>query len=187
MSVTRAETLLDAAFLEDWVGRYAAAWERLRDHRDPEPLLSMYTADVRYHDPGSPVDLLGHDAVRAFLRTIVRAFPDISYVVLDSAYPSPTGPRAMVPFRMTFTMLGDLPTHRVAPTGASMTVEGVTTWEFAGPLARRYATYFDNWDVATQLGIVPDPATVLGRVMSGAQHARAAIQRRAAARRRARR
>jgi steroid delta-isomerase-like uncharacterized protein len=169
---------MDRAFLDDFVARYAEGWVQARDEGDMEGIIRLYTDDVDYHDPGSPEPIRGHEQLRAFLRELFVAFPDLTIDVTEPVYPSANRPRALLPFRMQFTMTGPWKAHNVAPTGRHCMVEGVTAWTFRGELASSYATYFDAWSIARQLGIVPPPDTLSGLIMARAQAVQARFQRR---------
>ncbi len=165
-------------FADDWLARYADAWVSLRDRHDVEPLVAMYTPDVRYVDPGAPGPIHGHAELRSFLHELYVAFPDMTIDPLEPCYLSQSEPRALVRFRMSFKMTGPFPSRGLAPTNRRLAIEGVTEWIFRDGLACFYGTRFDGWNVAQQLGFVPAPDTLGYRLFTAAQRAQAFLQRR---------
>ncbi len=130
---------LDWAFLEDWGGRFAAAW----NEHDPEAVVALCAADVRWSDPalpGSPSS--GQQAVRDFAAFTFAAFPDFRVEERDSVLVSWTEPMALCPYRMTGT---------VAAGAARMEVDGIDRWTFRDGLLCRYDTYYDHAEMMGQV------------------------------------
>jgi len=162
---------LDHEFVGEWSVRYLAAWNAL----DANTVASLCTDDVVWKDPAAPVPIVGRDGVHEFVRTTATAFPD--FHVAETAPPCALPGQAIVlsPYRMTGTMLG--PMERFAPTGATLSVEGVDKWTFRGELLCALTTYYDSLEVARQLGIMPPVGSGVERMMIRLQHVQARIQR----------
>jgi predicted ester cyclase len=180
-TAVHAGTGVGAAFLEDWAARYLAVWLA----HDVEGIVAMCTEDVIWDDPALPETYHGHDGLRRFIEAVFSCFPDVEIEELEPAYTSPTGPRALAPYRFTATMLGPWEPTDLAPTGRRVSFEGIDQWEFRGDRMCRYDTKYDLLGVARQMGVIPPQGSAGDRVMARVQHLQARFQRRRAARSRA--
>src|SRR3954451_12379087 len=164
--------------LEDFDRRWLAAWNDL----DVEALVAMCAPDVVYDDPALAAPARGRDEVRAFFQTIAIAYPDLKIEVSSPPLPVPGSAVALCRYRLTATMTGAFAPANFAPTGATMTLEGVDEWTFEDGLLSHYRTYYDTVGVARELGILPAAGSRAERVMARLQHVKARGQRRRAGR-----
>jgi SnoaL-like domain len=170
---------LDREFVEDWARRYLDAWNA----HEPDAVASLCTEDVIWTDPSLAGPAHGRAGVCAFVQATARTFPDFHVEESEPPLLSAIDPRALGPYRLSATMLGDWEASNFAATGAHITVVGVDEWTFRGELMCNYASYYDTLDLARQLGILPAAGSTVEQLMARLQHGRARIQRRHARRR----
>jgi ketosteroid isomerase-like protein len=162
-SPSPASTALDLPAVADFCERYRQAW----NSHDPARVLALATDDVLWEDPTIPGRRArGHHAVRGWLESLWRAFPDLRFAYLDASdapgdgvYLTPDRTRVAVPWRCTGTLRGALSPPGFAPTGAPMALDGVDLYSFRGPLVCRVRTLTDMYDAAGQLGLLPAPGS----------------------------
>jgi steroid delta-isomerase-like uncharacterized protein len=174
MTVADTTVRLDQAFVTEWAAKFLQAWNAL----DPEAVASLCTKDVLWSDPSTPHPLKGRDGVREFVDMTATALPDFHVTETAPLSHSPGASRVLSPYRMTGTMRG--PMNAFAPTGRTISVEGVDDWTFRDGLLCSYTSHYDTLDVARQLGIMPAAGSHAERLMMRLQHAQACIQRRRA-------
>ena len=111
----------------------------------------IYTADIAYHSPGSPV-IHGPEGMKLIAGVLYTAFPDMQYTIEDMIA---EGEKVAIRWTLTGTHDGDL--MGVPPTGVQVTFTGNTIIRFAGG---KYAELWSSWDARVmwlQLGINPPP------------------------------
>jgi predicted ester cyclase len=109
------------------------------------------TPDVQYEDPAAVEPLHGIEALEAHAGRVRAALPDLR--IEASAAAVGGGPFACVPWRVLGTQrghAGDLP-----PTGRFVVVHGLHYLELVDGLVRRARGFFDLYDAAIQLGLLP--------------------------------
>jgi hypothetical protein len=113
---------------------------------------SCCTPDVTYEDPVA-VDLLrGVEALDAHADRLRQAFPDLT--VEATAPPLFRGDHACVPWRALGTHQGDIG-QTLPATDRFMTIHGLHYLELIDGSVRRARGFFDLYDAATQLGLLP--------------------------------
>ena len=124
--------------------RWRAAWEG-------SGFESCCTPDVTYEDPVA-VDLLrGVEALDDHATGLRRAFPDLRLEA--TAPPLVRGAHACVPWRALGTHRSDIGT--LPATDRFVTVHGLHYLELTDGAVRRARGFFDLYDAATQLGLLP--------------------------------
>jgi len=123
------------------------AWNK----RDLDRVLSYLTEDVVWDDPAMQAPAEGHDAVRSFARTILKAFPDFHFMIRHPICIAADGSRCAVPWKITGTNLGVMNPPGFAATGRSVDFEGVDLLEFRGEQVCRVDTLFNPLIPAEQL------------------------------------
>jgi ketosteroid isomerase-like protein len=137
------------------------AWERAWSGRDPGGFESVCDPDVHYEDPLTPQPLHGVPAVAAHARRLWRAFPD--------ARVNSTGDRlandtfACAPCRLLGTHQGRL--GRIAPTGRALVVHAVVYAELRDERILRVRAFFDVYEAAVELGLLPRAGTAGERAL----------------------
>ena len=162
--------------LDAFGARYLAAWN---DH-DAAAMEDLVTADVVWEDPALPGPVQGVAAVQAFMRTAWVAFPDLRFDEPDPPHRTAGGDQVAWRWRMRGTMAGPIDPPGLAPTGRAMEIEGVDLWTMRDGRIARYRAFYDNNDVAVQLGIVPPPGSAGEKAMVALQRVQAAVMRRRA-------
>jgi hypothetical protein len=111
------------------------------------------TPDVSYEDPVATLPLRGVDALERHALTLRRAFPDM--VVEATAAPLSRDDHVCIPWRAAGTHredLGDL----LPATERFVTLHGLHYIELTDGEVRRARGFFDLYDAATQLGLLPE-------------------------------
>jgi predicted ester cyclase len=109
------------------------------------------TPDVAYEDPVATHPLRGVDALDRHAMGLRSAFPDLR--VEATAPPLGRGTHACVPWRALGTHHGDI--GALPATGRFVALHGVHYLELADGGVRRARGFFDLYDAATQLGLLP--------------------------------
>ena len=133
--------------LEALADRWSEAWAG----RGRGAFAACCTPDVAYEDPLAPEPLDGLDALRAHAERLRRAFPDLRV--------ERTGPRvgdehyACVPWRAAGTHRGSLAS--LPGSDRFVTLHGVHFVELADGRVRRAWGFFDLYEAAVELGLLP--------------------------------
>lgn len=146
---------LDQAFLRSFCAEWYAAWNA----QDYERVVAMCTDDVEWRDPTTPEPQFGRAALGRVMAMLARACPDYQFEELEPAYASPTHAKAIVRWRFTGTMTGELEPPGFAPTGRRIEVRGDDHWEFCGGLLCRCEVLYDLNAIGVHIGAAPAPGT----------------------------
>ncbi len=112
----------------------------------------LCTPDVHYEDPIAVEPLAGPAALDDHALLLRRAIPDLSIERISSALGD--GRHACVPWRLTGRHDGEL---EVLPaTGRELSLHGLHYLELSDGAVRRARGFFDLYDAATQLGLLPE-------------------------------
>jgi predicted ester cyclase len=135
-----------ASSIDALATRWRAAWV------DPRTgFAGCCTPDVQYEDPALVEPLYGLDALEAHVRRVRHTLPDLR--VEASATAIGGGGFGCVPWRALGTQRGHL--GELPPTGRFVVVHGLHYLELSDGLIRRVRGFFDLYDVAIQLGLLP--------------------------------
>jgi hypothetical protein len=110
------------------------------------------TPDVSYEDPLAVEPLRGPDALDAHARALRDAFPDLR--VEATSPPLGRDGNACFPWRLAATHSGDIGSL-VPATDRFVTLHGLHYVELSDGLVRRARGFFDLYDAAVQLGLLP--------------------------------
>jgi hypothetical protein len=110
------------------------------------------TPDVSYEDPVAVDPLRGVEALDRHAAHLRGAFPDLR--VQPTAAPLLRGSHACFPWRAAGTHRGDLGTMLPA-TDRFVSLHGLHYVELIDGAVRRARGFFDLYDAATQLGLLP--------------------------------
>jgi SnoaL-like polyketide cyclase len=131
------------------VDRLAEQWRAAWGGAGFEPCC---TPDVTYEDPVA-VDLLrGVEALDDYATALRSAFPDLK--VEATSPPLYRGAHACIPWRALGTHRGDIG-QMVPATDRFVTIHGLHYLELTDGCVRRARGFFDLYDAATQLGLLP--------------------------------
>ena len=138
-------TELERGALDALAEHWRAAWEG-------SGFEACCTPDVTYEDPVA-VDLLGGvDALDRHAVLLREAFPDLRLEATSP--PLFRGAHACVPWRALGTHRGDVG-QMVPATDRFVTIHGLHYLELTDGAVRRARGFFDLYDAAVQLGLLP--------------------------------
>ena len=123
----------------------------------------------------------GRDQVRAFVESVLRAFPDFHYQIREPICVAADGTRCAIPWRITATHTAPLVPPGFAPTGRHFCQDGIDLLEVRAGRVARIQTYFDPIAGAEQLLAItlrPPSGTVRERLLVFLQRLMAARARR---------
>lgn len=163
-----------AGGLRGFVDRYIAAWNGC----DTNAMAELITEDIVWADPALPEPARGIPAVQEFMRSSLRAFPDLRFEEPDPPALVATGDVALWAWCMQGTNRGAIDPPGFAPTKRAMRVEGVDHWTMRDGRIALYRAFYDMNDLARQLGIVPAPGGRAERGMVALQRLQARLARR---------
>ena len=138
------------------------AWERAWSGRDAaafEPVCDPH--DVHYEDPLTTDPLESPAAIAAHAQKLWGGFPD--------ARLQKTGPRlvengyAAAPMKLLATHTREL--YGLTPTNRFIIVHAIAYAELRDMRLHRIRVFFDLYDAATQLGVLPKPGTMGERAL----------------------
>lgn len=136
---------LERAEVEALGDRWAAAWIGEGGFAD------CCAADVSYEDPLAGIPLTGLPALEERSRTLLAAFPDARVERIAPALGR--GDHACVPWRLVGTHRGDM--AMLPATDRPLELHGLHYLELADGRIRRARGFFDLYDGAVQLGLLP--------------------------------
>ena len=128
-----------------------ALGERWRRGWAGEGFASSCTPDVRYEDPVAVDPLEGVQALDAHAAAVAAALPDLR--LESTAPPLARGSHACLPWRLAGTHKGDTPI--LPATNRFLVLHGLHYVELTDGLVRRARGFFDLYDAAVQLGLLP--------------------------------
>jgi hypothetical protein len=139
---------VSAALARSELDALAGRW---RDGWAGEGFEPCCTPDVGYEDPLAVEPLRGVQALEQHAAALRRAVPDLR--IEASSPPLSRGSHACVPWRLAGTHKGDTPV--LPATDRFVVVHGLHYVQLAGGLIRRARGFFDLYDLAVQLGLLP--------------------------------
>jgi predicted ester cyclase len=136
---------LERGALDELAARWRAGWQGAG-------FASCCTPDVSYEDPVAVDPLRGVDALDRHAVALRGAFPDLR--VEATAPPLGRGEHVCVPWRALGTHRGDIGSTLPA-TDRFVSLHGLHFLELVDGQVRRARGFFDLYDAATQLGLLP--------------------------------
>ena len=149
----------------EWVEEFAERWMATWNSHQPERLLELMTEDIVYEDSAWPRPMRGHADVREFLDFSWRAFPDMTFEVVDGPMLASDGPRAAFWWRGQATNTGPIEPPGLPATGKRVVFEGADFHEYRDGKVARLRIVFDTGDLFRQLGLLPEPGSAGERAM----------------------
>jgi hypothetical protein len=138
-------TELERGALDDLADRWRAGWRGAG-------FAPCCTPDVSYEDPVAVDPLRRVESLDRHAALLRGAFPDLR--VEATAPPLSRGEHICVPWRAAGTHRGDIGTSLPA-TDRFVSLHGLHYLELSDGLVRRARGFFDLYDAATQLGLLP--------------------------------
>ena len=129
----------------------AALWRQAWTSAEREAFAACCTARVRYEDPVAGEPLEGLDALAEHAGIYRDGFPDMR--IEETGQPVVEGDFACVPWRLAGTHRGSF--AGIPASGRFVIVQGMHYLELADGRVRRARGFFDLYDVAIQLGLLP--------------------------------
>lgn len=149
---TRAAEMPTTEWVEDFVGRWFAAW----NSHDVERVLELMTDDIVYVDSlraGEPMH--GHEEVREFIEQFWQGLPDYTVEPVEPPLIASDSPRASFRWRGKGKNTGSF-APGVPPTGKSFEHPGADFHEYRDGKVARLQILFDKLDPLRDLGLLPD-------------------------------
>ena len=137
---------LERGAVEALAEHWRAAWTGKRGFE------SCCTPDASYEDPVVLAPLRGPEALDEHARGLREAFPDLRVEATSPALGR--GDHACIPWRLVGTHRGEIGSMLPA-TNRFLTVTGLHYVELSDGLVRRARGFFDLYDTAVQLGLLP--------------------------------
>jgi SnoaL-like polyketide cyclase len=133
------------------------AWERAWSGRDPEAFAPLCDPeDVHYEDPLTPEPLESADAILRHAQRLWAGFPDAR--VQRTGERLTDGRYTAAPVKLLGTHTAEL--EGLTPTRRFIIVHGVIYAELRDGLLHRVRVFFDLYDAAVQLGVLPRSGTL---------------------------
>jgi steroid delta-isomerase-like uncharacterized protein len=127
----------------------ASAW--LHAWTGSEPFATCCTPDVQYEDPLAHEPLRGLDALEQHASRLRSALPDLR--IERTGRMLAEGQNACIPWRVAGTHKNG--TTALPATNRFLTLHGLHYVELSDGQIRRARGFYDLYDAATQLGILP--------------------------------
>jgi predicted ester cyclase len=135
---------LERGLVDELADRWRGGWQGAG-------FESCCTPDVSYEDPVATDPLRGVEALDHHAITLRAAFPDLRMEA--TAPPLGRGSHVCVPWRALGTHRGDI--GALPATDRFVTLHGLHYLELVDGSVRRARGFFDLYDAATQLGLLP--------------------------------
>ena len=130
---------------------FAARWRAAWGSADREGFAGLCSAGVSYEDPVTADPIEGIDALTRHAASFHDVFPDMR--IEPAGQSTAEGNFACVPWRMLGTHRGSI--AGIAGTGRFVVVHGVHYLELHDGRVSRGRGFFDLYDAAVQLGMLP--------------------------------
>jgi glyoxylase-like metal-dependent hydrolase (beta-lactamase superfamily II)/ketosteroid isomerase-like protein len=118
--------------------------------------------------------LVAPDGVRTFFETLIAAFPDLSFELIDA---TTYRERCAVRWRITGTFVGPGHFQGFVPNGARIDSHGCDLITVRDGLIVASEVFMDSGEIARQLGFLPPPASTAQRRMAQLTNVRTRLRR----------
>jgi steroid delta-isomerase-like uncharacterized protein len=133
-------------------------WEAAWCGRDPAAFAPLCDPAIQYEDPFVRAPLIGVDELAAHAERLWQVFPDVRVERAGERLADPAGHFVAAPCKLAGTHGGAL--DGLPPTRRFVVVHGVVWCELRGGRLLRVRAFFDRYDAAVQLGILPTAGSV---------------------------
>jgi steroid delta-isomerase-like uncharacterized protein len=140
------------AAVDTLVDRWQAAWSG----KDPEAFLELCAADLHYEDPVTVEPIEGAEALSRHAQRLWAAFPDVRMERTGERLSK--GHFLAAPAKVLGTHRG--PLEGLPATGRFVVLHCIFYCEIDHGRMLRVRAFFDLYDAATQLGILPGRGTL---------------------------
>lgn len=153
--------------------------ETVREYFDAIEARDLDRMAAVWHPDGTDyfyglTTLDGPDGVRHWFGELFRSFPDFTLKLTDIVT---EGDRSTVRWRATGTFDGDAKFDGLAPTGASIELEGIDMLSVCDGLIFENRAYTNATEMARQLGAMPPAGSIGDKAMLAAVNAASASKR----------
>jgi len=138
------------ALLDDW----EAAW----CGRDASAFAPLCDPAIQYEDPVTHAPLIGVDELAAHAERLWQGFPDVRVERAGERLADHAGRFVAAPCKLAGTHRGAL--EGLPATRRFVVVHGVVWCELRGGRLLRVRAFFDRYDAAVQLGVLPASGTL---------------------------
>ncbi len=145
--------------LDVLLDRWEAAWSG----RDAAAFAPLCDPAVQYEDPFTPAPLIGADELAGHAERLWQGFPDVRVERAGERLADPAGRFAAAPCKLAGTHRGAL--EGLPPTRRFVVVHGVVYAELRAGRLLRVRAFFDRYEAAVQLGVLPASGTLGERAL----------------------
>jgi len=134
----------------------AAKFVEAFNAHDENALRSIHATSIKFEAPGD-IRLEGSEAVTGYAMTWLKGFPDAKIIVRNEVV---NGPWLVQEFTLQGTHTAPLnsPAGLIPPTGKRVESRGVSVGRYENGQIVEARLYFDQTEVMTQLGLMPELA-----------------------------
>lgn len=129
-------------------------------NRELERLLGTLAHDSVYEESLLEKPVRGKEAIAEYYQELWRGFPDFTYVVTNRVADD-----SCVIYEMTFRGTHTGSFRGIPPTGRSGEIKGVVVFPMKNGKALGERIYLDSFSLLTQLGVLPTPESLSGRLL----------------------
>jgi len=133
-------------------------WEAAWCGRDPAAFAPLCDPAVQYEDPLAHEPLIGADELAAHAELLWTGFPDVRVERAGERLVDAAGRFVAAPCKLAGTHRGAL--DGLPATRRFVVVHGVVWCELRGGRLLRVRAFFDRYDAAVQLGVLPASGTL---------------------------
>lgn len=133
-------------------------WEAAWSGRDADAFAPLCDADVQFEDPLTREPLIGPDELAAHAELLWSGFPDVRVERAGERLADAAGRFVAAPCKLAGTHRGAL--EGLPATGRFVVVHGVVYGELRRGRLLRVRAFFDLYDAAVQLGVLPTHGTL---------------------------
>jgi steroid delta-isomerase-like uncharacterized protein len=133
-------------------------WEAAWSGRDPVAFSPLCDPAVQYEDPLTRAPLIGVDELVAHAELLWQGFPDARIERAGERLADAAGRYVAAPCRLVGTHRGTL--EGLPATRRSVVVHGVVWCELRDGRLLRVRAFFDRYEAAIQLGLLPASGTL---------------------------
>jgi steroid delta-isomerase-like uncharacterized protein len=125
----------------------------IEEERNFDALDEVLASDYTVHGiPGAEEELVGRDAVEAYFREMLEAFPDMASTIDEMVAEDDT-----VAYRGSFTATHEGEFMGIPPTGEEVTVESTGFFRIENGKIAEGRPQMDTFGMMQQLGVVESP------------------------------
>ena len=133
-------------------------WETAWSGRDATAFAPLCDADVQYEDPLTQEPLIGVAELTAHAEKLWLGFPDVRVERAGERLTDPAGHFVAAPCKLAGTHRGAV--DGLPATNRFVVVHGVVYGELRAGRLLRVRTFFDLYEAAVQLGVLPASGTL---------------------------